>query len=77
MPRDQWGNYYEESFLSSVLFGLFIVVALAVVLSLPGWISAAVWGWTWFFRGAAIFWLGVMGVTLIIVMLAAIGDSDF
>lgn len=76
MPHDEYGNYYDESFLSSLLTGLIILLLLAVILSLPGWIIAAVWGWTWFFRGAGIFWLGVMMVGLTVAILWAIGSDD-
>jgi hypothetical protein len=76
MPHDEWGNYYEQSFLASLFTGLVVVLALAVILSIPGWIAAAVWGWTWFFPGASMFWLGAMGVTVIIVTLYAIGSPD-
>ncbi len=67
---------YRRGFFTSVFLGFIFMVVLAVALSIPGWIVAAFWGWTWFFRGAAMCWLGVMGVTLIVITLAAIGSDD-
>lgn len=77
MPHDAYGNYYDQGFLRNVLEGLVILLALGVILSIPGWVSVGIWGWEWFFRGAAVFWLGAMSLTLIVVALAAIGDPDY
>jgi hypothetical protein len=76
MPHDEWGNYCEESFIGAVITGLVVIAALAVILSVPGFVSAAIWGWSNFFRGAGVFWMSLLALAIAIVGLAAIGSSD-
>ncbi len=76
MPQDKYGNYCERGYLKSVGIGLGVVIAFVAILSVPGWISAAVWGWTWFFRGVVIFWFSVAVLAVIGEILSSIGRDS-
>lgn len=72
----RYGNYYEPSFIESFFTGLCIIFAVAVILFVPGLISWAVWGWHWLFPSIGIFWLGAMGLWLIVGLISFLGNPD-
>jgi sterol desaturase/sphingolipid hydroxylase (fatty acid hydroxylase superfamily) len=76
MPHDEWGNYYEYRLKQSVINGLVLTVVVAFILSIPGWIAAAIWGWSYFFRGAGTFWIVVLIVLFVIDALYFVFGPD-